>query len=85
MLKAIPTSHEICQVLLSLPTDKALGLDGFPTFFLQKYYEVVKGDVVKEVQEFFGAMNLLKELHATILVGYHGGEVLEKEITQLLI
>lgn len=68
MLKEIPTMHEINQALFSLPFDKAPGSDSFPTFFFQIYWEVVKGDVVKVVQEFFGARNLLKELNATFMV-----------------
>ena len=68
MLKAIPSPEEIFQALNSLPGDKAPGLDGFLTFFFQAYWEVVKRDVTKVIQEFFGARNLLKELNATFLV-----------------
>lgn len=32
------------------------------------YWEVIKDDLVKAVQEFFGTMNLLKEINATFLV-----------------
>ncbi len=60
--------HEINQALFSLPSDKALRLDRFQTFFFQTYWEVVKGDVVNVVQEFFVARNLLKELNATFMV-----------------
>ena len=68
MLKTILTIHEINQALLSLPVDKAPWLDRFTTFFFQKYWEVVKRDVVKIVQEFFRFRNLLKELNATFMV-----------------
>ena len=68
MLKAIPSLEEIHQALFSLPGDKAPGLDGFPTFFFQVFWNVVKKDVAKVVQDFFGARNLLKELNATFLV-----------------
>ena len=68
LLKAIPSLEEIHQALFSLPGDKAPGPDGFPTFFFQIFWNVVKNDVVKAVQEFFGARNLLKELNATFLV-----------------
>ena len=60
MLKSIPTLEEIVQALNPLLGDKALGLDGFLTFFLQAYWEVVRGDITKAVQEFFGAKNILK-------------------------
>ena len=68
LLKAIPSLEEIHKALFSLLRNKAPGLDDFPTFFFQVYWEVVKNDVSKEVQEFFGARNLLKELNATFLV-----------------
>ncbi len=48
--------------------DKAPGPDGFPTFFFQKYWEIIKDDIVKAIQEFFGEKNLLKEINATFLV-----------------
>ena len=59
---------KIKQALFSLQDNKAIGLNGFRTLFFQIYWEVVKGDVVKVVQEFFGARNPLKELNATFLV-----------------
>ena len=33
MLRAIPTTLEVREALFSLPADKYLGPDGFPTFF----------------------------------------------------
>ena len=54
--------------MFSLQANKALGLDGFPTLFFEVYWKVVKMDVVKVVQEFFGAKNILKELNSTFLV-----------------
>ena len=68
MLWEIPNAQEVQQALFSLLADKALGLDGFPMFFFQVYWEVVMMDVVKVVQEFFGAKNLLKELNSTFIV-----------------
>ena len=68
MLKAIPSSDENFQALNSLSGDKAPGPNDFLAFFFQVYWEVVKGDDVKVVQELFRARNLLKELNATFLV-----------------
>ena len=68
MMQAIPNWLEVKQALFSLLADKGLGPDGFPTFFFSVYWEVVKQDVVKAVQEFFRARNLLKELNSTFLV-----------------
>lgn len=68
MMQAIPNMLEVKQALFSLPIDKAQGPDGFPTFFFQVYWEMVKQDVVKAMKEFFGAQNLLKEINSTFLV-----------------
>ena len=68
MLNEIPTLQFFYHALISLPADEALGLDGFLTFIFYINWEVVKGDVVKAVQEFFWDRNLLKELNATFMV-----------------
>ena len=39
-----------------------------PTFFFQMYWQVVMDDVVKAIQEFFGARSILKEINSTFLV-----------------
>ena len=67
MLKAILYPAKNFQALNSLLGDKAPGPDGFLSFF-QTYWEVVKWDVIKAVQEFFRAKNLLKELNSTFLI-----------------
>lgn len=68
MLRAILDYQKVKQALFSLLVDKSSGTNGFPTFFFQVYWEVVKVDVVNAVQEFFGARNLLKEINSTFLV-----------------
>lgn len=68
MLCAIPSVEQVWEALFSLPLDKSLGPDGFPTFFLQMYWKVVMKDVVKAVQELFGAKSLLKEINSTFLI-----------------
>lgn len=67
MLVTIPDISEIKHALFSLLADKAPGLDGFPTFFFQYFWDVVNQDLVMAVQEFFGARNLLKEINATFI------------------
>ena len=67
-LCAIPNASEVREALFSLPADKAPGLDGFPNFFFQRFWPVIMGEVVKAVQEFFGAKSLLKEINSTFLV-----------------
>ena len=49
MLSAITKAEEVREALFSLPADKSPGPDGFPTFFFQLYWQVVKDDVVKAV------------------------------------
>ena len=68
MLREIPKAQEVKKTLFSLPIDKSPGLDGFPTFFFQIYWEVFMEDVVKFVQQFFGARCLLNEINSTFLV-----------------
>ena len=52
---AILDHEEIQNVVFALPLEKEVGPDGFPTFFFQMYWEVIKEDPVKEIHEFFGA------------------------------
>ena len=54
--------------MFQMNQDKSSISYGFPTIFFQVYLEVVKVDIVKEVQEFFEAKMLLKELNSTFLV-----------------
>ena len=68
MLSAIPKAEEVREALFSLPVDKSLGPNEFPTFFFQLYWKVFKDDVVKAVQKFFGARSILKEINSTFLV-----------------
>ena len=37
-ISAIPKAEEVREDLFSLPVDKSLGPDGFPTFFFQTYW-----------------------------------------------
>ena len=67
MLWAIPSDSKVKEALFSLPVDKLPHLDGFPTFF-QMYWPVIMKDIVKEVQEFFGARSILKEINSTFLI-----------------
>lgn len=52
-LSAIPMKQEIIEVVNKLNGDAAPGPDGFNGFFFQKYWMIIKTDVVKAVQAFF--------------------------------
>ena len=67
-LWAIPSDFEVKDALFSLSADKSSSPNGFPTFFFQMYWPIIMKDVVKEVQEFFGAKSILKEINSTFLV-----------------
>lgn len=68
LIFSIPNDQEVREVIFSLPADKSPGPNGFPTFSFQMYWQVVMGDVVKVVQDFFGARSILKEINSTFLV-----------------
>lgn len=65
---AIPSEKEVKKVVFSFDKNKAPSLDGFPLFFFQTFWNILKDDVVKGVQEFSGAKMILKELNSTFLV-----------------
>lgn len=65
---AIPSKGEVKKVIISFDGNKALGPDGFPLLFFQTFWDILKRNVVKCVQEFIGARIILKELNATFLV-----------------
>ena len=67
-LYAIPNASKVREALFSLPADKAPGPDGFPTFFFQRFWPVIMGEVVQSIQEFFGTKSILKELNSTFVV-----------------
>ncbi|XP_057851472.2 uncharacterized protein LOC131061672 [Cryptomeria japonica] len=67
-LVAIPSEEEVMKSIFSFDGNKAPGPNGFPLFFFQAFWNILKSDVVKGVQYFFGAKIILKELNATFLV-----------------
>lgn len=60
-------AEEIRQALLSLPADKAPGLDGYTLEFYKKSWEIIGNDVVVVVQPFFLYGFLPQSINATIL------------------
>lgn len=67
-LVVIPSEEEVREALFSFEGNKAPNPDGFLLFFFQTFWDILKADAVKSVQEFFGARRILKELNATFLV-----------------
>ncbi|XP_057856257.1 uncharacterized protein LOC131065688 [Cryptomeria japonica] len=67
-LVAIPSEEEVKKVVFSFDGNKAPSTDGFLLFFFQTFRDILKPNVVKGVQEFFGARMILKELNTTFLV-----------------
>jgi hypothetical protein len=61
------TAEEIKKTMISMPSNKAPGPDGFTTEFYKSAWSVVGEDVVAAIQSFFESGLLLKELNATIL------------------
>lgn len=45
-LELLFTLIEIKQATFNLGADKALGLDDFPIFFLQKYWDIVSSEII---------------------------------------
>jgi hypothetical protein len=46
------TEQEIWNVIKALPSDKALGSDGFTTRFLQVAWSVIRPDIMRVLSEF---------------------------------
>ncbi|XP_057862710.1 uncharacterized protein LOC131071027 [Cryptomeria japonica] len=65
---AIPSEEEIKKAVFSFDGNKASDPDGFPLLFFQVFWNILKSDVVKGVEEFLGARIILKEFNATFMV-----------------
>lgn len=44
---------EIRRAVFDLGADKGQGPDGFPIFFYQKYWDIVKNDIFKLCDDFY--------------------------------
>lgn len=66
-LTAIPSNLEIRNVIFSFEGNKDPGPDGFPMFFFQEFWDIIRKDVSSGVKEFFGARKLLKEINGTFI------------------
>ncbi|XP_010532358.1 PREDICTED: uncharacterized protein LOC104808382 [Tarenaya hassleriana] len=67
-MDAIPSAEEIKQIMFSLPDNKASRPDGYPKEFYTTSWEIVGGDVIKAIQEFFQTGKLLGQINVTTIV-----------------
>ena len=61
------TPAEIENTIFQLGSHKAPGPDGLPAFFFQKFWSIVKMDVINTVQAFFYSGSLFKPLNHTFI------------------
>lgn len=66
-LQAIVTRDEIKRTLFDIKSNKAPGLDGFPTNFFKRAWPVVGKDFIYVIKGFFNSGKLLKSVDATII------------------
>ena len=61
-------TKEVTEAVFQIRMYKAPGPDGFSGVFFQKYWNIVKGEVIEDVRSFFRTTHLLKELNRTDIV-----------------
>lgn len=67
-LDGIVTEDEVWKAIRSLPADKASGTDGFTAQFYQIAWDIIKGDMIAAVQQFFYGDNRSFELLNEVLI-----------------
>ena len=60
--------EEIEKTVFQLGTYKSPGPNGFNGFFYQKYWEIVRNDVIEAVKGFFRTGRMLRELNVIEIV-----------------
>ncbi|XP_058746815.1 uncharacterized protein LOC131619766 [Vicia villosa] len=68
MLTAIPSAEEITHAVKNLKSDSAPGPDGFGAIFFQKFWEIIKHDVISAVLQFFLQNWMLPNYNSNTLV-----------------
>ncbi|CAN1272874.1 Transposon TX1 uncharacterized 149 kDa protein [Linum perenne] len=61
------TDDEIRSTVFSIDPTQAPGPDGFTGLFFQRYWDIVAGDVITAVKDFFRRGNMLRSLNHTWL------------------
>jgi exonuclease III len=67
-LNQISSPAEIKRVIFDMDSLKAPGPDGFPPLFYKHYWNIVGGNVIDTVQDFFKHDRLSQELNSTFIV-----------------
>lgn len=67
-LMTIPSEQEIKTCIQSLHPLKAPGPDGFPGIFYRHYWEIIRIQVVKYVQECFRTKKVTKGLNPLLFI-----------------
>jgi len=68
LLTLLPTEKEIHDAVLAFNRDSAPGPDGFGAIFFHTYWNIVKMDVIKAMQEFFTTGKLLNNFNSNTIV-----------------
>ncbi|XP_074298021.1 uncharacterized protein LOC141628823 [Silene latifolia] len=67
LLRRPDTCKEVRDILFGIPDIKSPGPDGFTSKFFKDAWDVIGGDVVTTVQDFFIHKKLLRQINATTL------------------
>ena len=67
ILTQLPTAAEIKEALFDINPNKTPGPDGFSAGFFQHYWDLVGGELIKCIKDFFLHGKLLKELNHTFI------------------
>lgn len=59
---------EVCQAVFDLGGDKAVGPDGFPIIFFQRFWVDVKEDIMAFMEEFHSRGRLSKNIGVSFIV-----------------
>lgn len=66
-LLSLVSDEDIQKAVFSIGNDKALGPDGYSSFFFKQAWYVVGGDLCSAVQDFFHSGKLLKQVNHSII------------------
>nr|XP_027088506.1 uncharacterized protein LOC113709853 [Coffea arabica] len=58
---------EIKNALFSMQPEKAPGQDGMPPLFFQRFWNILKGDIIPAILSFFNTGHMLKSINHTVI------------------